>query len=359
MPAAARSHTRLKAFTGPDGGEQAYRAGMWLKAVVWGDTESREWCKQNGLEMRAMSSTTNTAGGALIFDEFRNVIIDLAEEYGVFRRYAEVVPMPSETLDWPRVTGGITSYFVAENTAATESAPTFDSVALTAKELASLTLVPRSLSEDSVIPLADLIARKIALAFATKEDQCGFIGTGTSTYGGMVGAAVKVNNGDHAGSIHDALSGNTAFSTLDMVDFEACAAKLPEFPGIRPAWFISKIGWAASMQRLADAAGGNTKGDIETGSAYTFLGYPVVFSQVLNTTVAADVSAIKCLFGDMSMAATMGDRRVLTVESDSSGKYFEKRQTAIQGVERFHINVHDLGNATVAGPIVALKTPGS
>lgn len=359
MPATARSHTRLKAFTGPNGGEQAYRAGMWLKAVVWGDTESREWCQHNGLEIRAMSSTTNTAGGALIFDEFRNVIIDLAELYGVFRQYAEVVPMGSDTLEWPRVTGGVTSYFVAESTAPTESEPAFDTVALAAKELATLTLVPRSLSDDSVINLADLVARKIALAFATKEDQCGFIGDGTATYAGMHGAAVKVNDGNHAGSIHTALAGNIGFNTFDMVDFESCAGKLPAFAGIQPAWFISKIGWAESMQRLADAAGGNTKEDIEGGSRNTFLGYPVVFSQILNTTSGDEVSVIKCLFGDLSMAATLGDRRVMTVESDGGGKYFEKRQTAIQGIQRFDLNVHDLGDSTNAGPIIALKTPGA
>lgn len=354
VPATARSHTRLKAFTGPNGGEQAYRAGQFLRAVVWSDREARNWCDQNGIAIRAMSSTTNTAGGAVIFDEFRNTIIDLAEQYGVFRQNAEVVPMGSDTLEWPRVTGGLTTYFVAENTAPTESNPTFDSVSLVAKELATLTLVPKTLSDDSVISLADLVARKIALAMATKEDQCGFIGDGTSTYGGMHGVSIKINDGNHAGSL--VTSAEQAFSALIMTEFESMIGKLPDFAGLQPAWYISKVGWAASMMRLADAAGGNTKEDIEGGHRNTFLGYPVVFSQTLNKNLDDRTSEILLLLGDLSMAATMGDRRTLTVEADGGGKYFEKRQTAILGVERFDINVHDLGDATNAGPIVAMKS---
>jgi hypothetical protein len=38
---------------------------------------------------------------------------------------------------------------------------------------------------------------------------------------------------------------------------------------------------------------------------------------------------------------------------------YETDQIAVRGKERFDINVHDLGDDTDAGPIVALKTPAS
>ena len=307
-----------------------------------------------------MSSTSNADGGALIFDEYRNTIIDLVQEYGVFRRYAEIAPMASDTVSWPRVTGGATGYFPAENSSTTESSPTFDYVSLTAREAAVLTAVPKTLAEDAVINLADLVTRKIAQAFAEKEDRCGFLGDGTSTYAGIYGVFPKIDDGNHTASLVEAASGNTAFSTLDLTDFEAVVGALPEYPGMRPAWFISKAGWAAAMMRLADSAGGNTTQNIVNGVPQaSFMGYPVVWSQVCNSTLTAQTETVLCVFGDLSMAATFGDRRVATMSSDSGGTYFAKRQVAIQGTERFDISVHDLGDTSNAGPLVGLKTPAS
>jgi HK97 family phage major capsid protein len=106
------------------------------------------------------------------------------------------------------------------------------------------------------------------------------------------------------------------------------------------------------------AGGGNTVSTIGGGSGPSFLGYPVVISQVLNATLGADVSAIKCLFGDLRLASLMGERRGITIKT-SMERYFDSDQIGILGTERFDVNNHDLGDGTNAGPIVALKTPGS
>jgi hypothetical protein len=44
---------------------------------------------------------------------------------------------------------------------------------------------------------------------------------------------------------------------------------------------------------------------------------------------------------------------------ESEHRYFEFDQTGIRGTQRYDIVVHDLGDGTNAGPIVALKTPAS
>jgi HK97 family phage major capsid protein len=58
-------------------------------------------------------------------------------------------------------------------------------------------------------------------------------------------------------------------------------------------------------------------------------------------------------FGDLSLAATMGERRGVTVKT-TQDRYLEFDQIGIRGTERFDINVHDLGNSNIAGPIVGL-----
>jgi HK97 family phage major capsid protein len=79
-----------------------------------------------------------------------------------------------------------------------------------------------------------------------------------------------------------------------------------------------------------------------------------VFTQVLPSTTATQSGATYAYFGDLSMGATMGSRRGVTISSDTS-RYFEFDQIALKATQRFDIAVHEIGTATAAGPIVALK----
>jgi HK97 family phage major capsid protein len=103
--------------------------------------------------------------------------------------------MSSDTLRVPRRSATLSASFVGEATAGTESTQTFESVLLVAKKAMVLTTVSNELNEDAFVNLADDVAGEIAYAFAKKEDECGFIGTGTSTYGGIEGVATKLASG--------------------------------------------------------------------------------------------------------------------------------------------------------------------
>lgn len=349
---------KLVSFTGEDAKLNAYKAGQFLLATLGGNAKSRQWCEEHGVQCLAQSEGVNSAGGYLVPDEMAAGIIDLREQYGVFRREARVVSMSGDSLYINRRVSGLTAYWVGEGTAITDSSKVFDQVQLVAKKLGALTYWSSEVNEDALINWADDLSREMAYAFALKEDQCGFIGDGTSTYGGIFGAATKINDGNHAASIKGAATGNVSFETLDLSDFNAVVGALPQFAGLNAKWYISMPGYANSMQRLEYAGGGNTTANIAGGTGMTFLGYPVVISQVLNTTLGSDASAIKCLFGDLRMAATLADRRGISVAMSDQVR-FTQDQMAIKGTERFDIFVHDLGDGTNAGPIVALKTAAS
>jgi HK97 family phage major capsid protein len=221
--------------------------------------------------------------------------------------------------------------------------------------LAVLCKYSSEIAEDAVISIADDLAMEIAYAFADKEDECGFNGDGTSTYGGIVG----LKNAVLAGSKYTAITGNTAFSTLDLDDFEAMVGKLPQFAVGGAAWYISRVGWANSMLRLAEAAGGNTTAQIAQGAALQFLGFPVVISQVLNSTTSAQTSTDGiCYLANLDMGASFGSRRGVSIAVDGS-RFFESDQLAVRGTERFDINVHEKGTSSVAGPIIMMSTPSS
>ncbi len=350
VPARAKTYSS-KVFKS---GEDAYTSGQYIMAHVMGNQSSKSWCDNHGIRA-AMTTGNNPKGGYLVPEPMEGAIIELREQFGVFRSNANVVPMDGGGNSWPKLSSEVTAYYVGENTAITASDMAVEQVKLEAKKLATLTAVSSELNEDSVIAVAEMLARSIAQQFANAEDSAGFLGDGTSTYGGIVGTKSALA----AGSIADAASGNTAFGTLDLADFELAVSKLKMYPGIMPKWYIHSTGYWLSMARLLDALGGNTVTSVENGpNRRTFLGYPVEFCQVLPSTSAAQTSTIVAYIGDLRMGAYLGNRRGISVVADESF-YFSQDAVAIRATQRFDINVHDRGSSSAGGAIIGVKTAAS
>lgn len=345
---------KLKAYTGEGAVERAYSVGQWIKGALFGDEDARQWCKDNGIVItRAQSEGVNSAGGFLVPVQMMDSIIDLREEFGVFRKNAQVVTMTSDTLDWPRRVGGLTAYFTAEGVAATESSASWDNVNMVAKKLAVLARISNELNEDAVISVADTLTREIAYAFASKEDDCGFNGDGTSNHGGIRGLTTLLIDGAHNAGKVAAASGHPTFATLDGTDLANLIGKLPAYALPRAKFYCSSVGFAVTFERLVAAAGGNSISTLDGAIQYRYLGFPIVIAQKLPTVTSTLNGLVMILFGDLALAAAMGERRVVTIKR-SDERYFESDQIGLLGTERIDINNHDLGDNTTAGPIVGL-----
>lgn len=349
-----KSHGPLKAFKGQNAEERALRAGMHLKAYTFGDREARRWCDDHGVESRAQAGGVNSLGGALTSDELMTEIIRLVEEYGAFPQYARRMPMTSDTMVVARRTGGLAARPIGENSEPASSDVTFDNVELNAKIWGIANRVPNSLLEDSVISLADLMALEVAQAFAVAFDDAGFIGDGTSTYHGTTGICTKILESAYSKSVVAAASGNPTFDTLDLTDFTNVVARLPVYARRSAAWYISPAGYGSSMLRLAMSAGGVSTQNIEGGFGNTFLGFPVRMVHSMESGLTGTAGKVLALFGDLSQAATFGERRGVSIKT-ASERYIEYDQTLTFATTRVSMVVHDLGSTTVAGPIVALK----
>jgi len=355
--AVPKSHNNLRAFKDA---ETAYRAGMHLKGYVFGDAEARRWCQDHGVETRAQAGGINSLGGVLSSPELSNEIIRLVEEFGVFPQYAKRAVMNSDTLVYPRRTGGLVARPVGENVEVTQSDVTFDNVELNARIWGVANRTPNSLLEDSVIDLADAMAVEVGQAFAEAFDNAGFIGDGTLAYHGVTGVATKVLQSAYSASVVTA-TGNTTFGDLTMRNFTDVLARLPLFARNRNArWYISPAGWGSAMLRLAmlpggtSNAGGNNSGNIAAGFGETFLGYPVTLVQPMESRVTGTTGQVAALFGDLSQAAIFGERRAISIKT-ASERYIELDQTLTFATARNAMVVSDLGSTTKAGPLVALK----
>jgi len=354
IPATARKYGSLRAFKGPNAELDAYGFGCWFAAC-----RGYSWAIQRVQDMGICSRTNieglNTAGGVLVPDQFERTIVDLREQYGAFRKYARIIPMPSDHVKYPRRTGGLTAYVVGESTALTETTKAWDQLTLTAKKIGVITVMSSELSEDAIINMGDDLMSEAAYALAYWEDMAGFMANAEATYGGIVGVGPRLTNlngVDEGGGI--IVGFGDLPSELLLTDFNKTVAILPGYADTpNAAWYCNRTVWA-NMQRLESAAGGATGQEIIGGYRVPqFLGYPVRMCQVMN--VGSAVSQCLAFFGDLALAADMGTRRgVRMATSDSALNAFEQDEVVLKVTERADINVHDVGTATVAGPIVAL-----
>jgi HK97 family phage major capsid protein len=352
-------HTTLRAFNdSPEAVESAYRCGRWLRAHVFKNSDDLRWCKDHGVEARALNEGSNSAGGSLVPEEFANRVIRLVETYGTYPGAVENVSMSRDTMVIPKRLSGTTAYFVGEGSSVTESEPTYGNVSLVAKKLAVGCRMSTEVVEDALVSLADAVATEFSTSLSFKIDQCGWIGDGTSQYGGVNGVVNKINDGTHTASVVSAASGNTAFETLDIEDFLAVMGKLPLYARQGAAWYVSPSGYAASIARLKYAAGGNTVDNLGAGAGESWLGYPVRMVHVMNSTLGADASKVKVLFGNLSLACIYARRRDFSVRLFDQ-VYATTDQLLLQGTMRFDSVAHTLGTTSEVGPVIALRSAAS
>lgn len=352
VPARARASQPLKGFKGPTAEADAYASGQFIRATIGQNANARQWCQDHGLITNAMGENNDLLGGVLVIPQFESAIINLKEEFGIFGQYVRNVPMTSDQWIGPRRLSGLTAYAVTEAQEITASDANMNQVSLTAKKWGTLTRISSELNEDAIVAIADFLVGEIAFAHAVKEDQSGFLGDGTTTYNGIMGLANVLN----AGSVATAAAGQITAAGLTIAVFQDAVSKIPQFPGIAPRWFVNSAVYWNVMARLQLAAGGNTVENIGGGPVLQFMGYPVTFAQTLPKTIAASTKF--AYFGDLSMAATKGNRRGVSIAADAS-RYFEFDQTAIRSTLRYDIDIHERGTDSEAGPIVQLAAPGA
>ena len=352
-------HTELRAYNdGPDAVKEAYSVGRWIRATLFRRDEDVRWCRDNGVEARALSEGTNTAGGHLVPPEFAARVIRLVEQYGTMPGACERVTLARDVMTIPKRTTGTTAYFVNEGAAVTESDPAWTTVTMNAKKLAVACRLSSEVMEDSAsyVNIADAVTQEFATSLALKIDNVGWNGAGTAGDGSINGIVPKIDDGNYTASVVTAASGNVSFETLDIEDFLNVIGKLPIFARSGAAWYVSPAGYAASMARLKYASAGSVS-DVGGASGESFLGYPVRLVHVMDSTLGAGAagSEVKVLFGNLGLSSIYASRREFSMKLYDQ-VYATTDQLLMQGTMRFDINHHSLGSTTEVGPVVALKT---
>jgi HK97 family phage major capsid protein len=342
--------SRVRAFADTAAAE---RVGNWFKAIT-GNEASKQWCIDNKIGLtRAQSESGNSTGGFLAPVDFDSSIISIREQVGAFRAGCEVRPARSDGQLRPRRVGGLTANFVTEGSAIPESSFLLDSVESSQKKFAILARASSELFEDSTAAdLGEFLTSEIAYAFASKEDDCGFNGDGTSTYVGMSGLGTKLVGLKSAVS---AASSHNTFLTLDSTDLGNLMGAVlgSAIPG--SAWYISALGFGQCFCRLASVGGGLTATMRPDGTiSANYLGFPVRFSAKLPNTTSSLAGKPMLFFGNLAMSSLLVERQAQMVIAISRERALDADQILVRATERIDIINHSVGDATNPGAVAML-----
>jgi HK97 family phage major capsid protein len=346
------NRSRVRAFTGSGAEQRAERVGNWFKALL-GQEASKAWCIDNGVGLtKATNESMNVTGGFLAPQDFDAAIISVRETVGAFRQGAEVRPTSSDSQVRPRRIGGLTANFVTEGAPIPESSFQLDAVGTAQKKFAILGRASSELFEDSAADLGEFLTSEIGYAFASKEDDCGFNGTGTSAYVGMSGLATKLVGTKSAVA---AASGHNTFAALDTNDITNLMAGVlaTAIPGA--AWYTSASGYALTICRLAAVSGGLVATQRPDGTiSANYLGFPVRFSGKLPDVATSLTGSAMLFFGNLAMSSVLVERQAQTIIAISRDRALDTDQVLVRGVQRCDIINHTVGDANTRGPIAML-----
>lgn len=356
-----------------DADYKAYVTGLFVGGLT-NEAARQKYAEVTGTQYKTHTQGNDATGGIFVPTETSSLIISLKDTYGVFRRNSRIEPMGSESITIFRDGDDVTAYWGSELGTMTDSDMSFDGVTLNAKKMYAYAKLSEELIMNSTQNLGLRFAQSVARQFAKKEDEAGFLGDGTSTYGGVLGLdgsfkKLVVDNGGtwttdadkvKAGSVV-ATTGNL-WSESVITDFTTGKAKLPTYALSGAKWYFSGPAFAANAERLAYAAGGSTAAELASSFGQRFLGYPVEIVDVLPKTDAN--SQIFAYFGNLALASTFGDRMGTAIKQDAS-LGFATDTVHVKATQYVDIKVHEIGNynatatSRVAGPIIAFSSINS
>ena len=352
LHAVAEMRGKVKNLSNP---KIAYRFGQFLRATLGSNVESRTFCKNAGIEIRAARQleSDNSLGGYLVPVEFDNEILDLREKAGVIRRLARNTTMTTDTKIKKVREGGLKAFPVGEAQRIPVDTKSWGAMELKARKIGVITRYTNELSQDAVINLADDLAGEMGLAFAEFEDAAGFIGDGSAQYHSLWGLIPSLKGMSNTIANIPGLqkaSGNN-WDSITRADLLGVMGRLSTLTFNRsPAWMCSVQFYFNVMERLIEEAGGTTRAEMVNGKpTYYYKGFPVELIRFM-PTLDEGPGSVPLLFGDPYLSMMFGDRQGLTLgfsaEATVEGEsLFEQDEMAIRATERFDLKVFNLGNA--------------
>jgi HK97 family phage major capsid protein len=256
----------------------------------------------SGLEYRALTVGTDSSGGYVVPDLFRNELQKTLKAFGGVREVATVITTDSgQNLEWPTFDGTAqVGAIVAENVQVAELDPAFGIASLDSYLWSSkMVRVPLQLLQDSGVDTEALLRDALAERIARIQNTKFTVGTGT---GEPDGVAVGVTVGKTAAS-------QTAITPDELIDL---------YHSVDPA-YRANFTWmmhdntVAVVRKFKEATTNAYmwQPGMQAGAPDTLLGRPVVVNQDMDSALAATDIAV--LGGDFKKFYVIRDVKAFEV----------------------------------------------
>ena len=277
--------------------DTAERMGAYLRLVGFDNKGYPERNSDMEILGKSFLSTNPISGADFVPEEFVPEVIRLVQTFGAYAKAHSPRPIASTQMSQPKRTSGLTVVYPGEGQTITESSSTTQIVGCQTKDGYTITDVSLTELEASAVNIADFLSQEIVTALTQDQDQKAILGDGTSTYAnytGWIPAMTAVSSNGMAVSA----SGN-AWSAVTKEDWASVLAVMPDYALNSPnaCWLINTAAYFSPFLKTSLGLGGAAFDSLANGlPQYRILGYPVIFSQVMqNVSASATVFA---LFGD-------------------------------------------------------------
>lgn len=286
---------------------KAYRTAEFVKALF----DNKVNGENNAARIKALGEAgTGENGGYLVPEEFRAQLIQNLLSTNSFRSLATVIPMTTNSLKIPRLSGDVQVRWGTENKAIATTSADFGEMELTPFRMNAIIRTSRELFNDSAIAIAELLQRRFTDRVRDEENKVFFGGNGTTQPKGIDAETLK--------SI-------SAANALTPDHITKAYWKLPEQFRANGVWFIN----SRVMEHLENSKESGTGAYLYPslqGEVKTLKGRPVFVSDYVPSTLV--------WFGDPSQYF-IGDRQQVTMDvSTEEGSTWEKYQIAWRLIER-------------------------
>ena len=300
---------------------------------------------------KALAAGDPLAGGTLVPEQFAQDFVELLRPISVVRRMGAVtLPMPVGSMKIPKITSGMTAYYIGENTNITKTQLATGQIALVARRLAGLTPVSNDLLRYSS-PAADAIVR---------DDAVGAVGQAENTYflrgDGMAGVPKGLRYQMAAGNLIGAAVTSLANVTIDLGKcVRALMAANSRFT--RPGWIISPRSYMYLSTVQTTTGAYVIRDELMRGQLW---GWPYGISTGVpeNLTDGGNTDESEVYFADFA-DVVIGEAQVILVDASTEATYSEggSLQSAFsldQTVVRI-ITAHDLAVRRAESVVVLNK----
>lgn len=312
----------------------------------WGDDDIVSVMEKEAetRQKSAMAVTSPLDGGFLVPEQFSADVIELLRPASVVRGLVgQTLPMPTGTLNIPKITDGSTAYYQGENENATKSALRTGNLKLTWKKLTALVPLSSDLVRFASAGADAIVRNDMVRAIAQRENQAFLRATGSDASPKGLRYWAKAENIIDVSNV--TFTTQTVATDLGRIILQLVNANVPL---TRPGWLFAPRTW--NYLRMLQTTTGAFIYQAEMANGL-LLGYPYRWSTQIPTNLddhgrTTNGGETEIYFADFD-DVIIGEATTLRLDASTEASYidggslvsaFSQDQTVIRAITE-----HDFG----------------